>query len=93
MQDGDQQYSEQETVRRRDEWLRRSLNTLPKPHKDMVAERKAKRDTKDRPKRYRSARLLHRNRSGNQRRAEVQLDLVITCGRWPLLILDPHSAR
>ena len=37
------QYSEQETARRRDEWLRRSLKTPPKPHKDVVAERKAKR--------------------------------------------------
>jgi hypothetical protein len=38
----DQQFSEKETARRRDEWLRRSLNTPPKPHKDMVAERKGK---------------------------------------------------
>jgi hypothetical protein len=37
----DQQHSEKETARRRDEWLRRSLNTPPKQHKDMVAERKA----------------------------------------------------
>jgi hypothetical protein len=36
----DQQYSEAETVRRRDEWLPRSL---PTPPKDVVAERKAKR--------------------------------------------------
>jgi hypothetical protein len=39
----DEQYGEKETARRRDEWLRRSLNTPPKHHKDMVAERKAKR--------------------------------------------------
>jgi hypothetical protein len=43
-EDPDQQYSEKETVQRRDEWLRRSLSTPPKQHKDMVAERHAKRD-------------------------------------------------
>jgi hypothetical protein len=43
--DDPDQYSEAETARRRDEWLRRSLNTPPKPHKEVVAERKAKRKT------------------------------------------------
>jgi hypothetical protein len=42
----EEQRSEEEAVRRRDEWLRRSLNTPPKQHKDMVAERKAKREPK-----------------------------------------------
>ena len=47
----DEQYSEKETVRRRDEWLRRSLNTPPKPHKEVVAERRADRQPgKDKPK-------------------------------------------
>jgi hypothetical protein len=41
-QPGDQNYGEQETARRRDEWLRRSLNSPPRHQKDMVAERKAK---------------------------------------------------
>jgi hypothetical protein len=45
-EDPDQQYSEKETARRRDEWLRRSLSTPPKHHKEMVAERHAKRDRK-----------------------------------------------
>jgi len=34
---------EKEIVRRRDEAIRRALNTPPKPHKDMVAERQTKR--------------------------------------------------
>jgi hypothetical protein len=42
----DQQYGERETAQRRDEWLRRSLNTPPKPHSQVVAERKAKRAAK-----------------------------------------------
>jgi hypothetical protein len=39
--DPDQQHSEAETIRRRDEAVRRALNTPPKPLKDVVAERKA----------------------------------------------------
>jgi hypothetical protein len=46
-QEDSQQHSEQETARRRDEWLRRSLNTPPKPHAQVVAERKAKRKAKE----------------------------------------------
>jgi hypothetical protein len=42
----EQKHSDQETAHRRDEWLRRSLNTPPKQHKAMVAERKAKRGAK-----------------------------------------------
>ena len=39
----DQQYTEAETIRRRDEALRRALNTPPKPHKDMnLGKRKPK---------------------------------------------------
>jgi len=49
-EDSDQQYSERETTRRRDEWLRRSLNAPPKPHSQVVAERKAKREGKTGPK-------------------------------------------
>jgi hypothetical protein len=37
------QHSERDTARRRDEWLRRSLNTPPKQHSEIVKERKAKR--------------------------------------------------
>jgi hypothetical protein len=46
----DGRFSEQETAQRRDEWLRRSLNTPPKQHKAMVAERKAKRQHKGKGK-------------------------------------------
>jgi hypothetical protein len=45
------QHSEQETARRRDEWLRRTLNSPPKPHKDVVAERKTKRAGRETKKR------------------------------------------
>jgi hypothetical protein len=38
----DDSHSEQETARRRDEWLRRSLKTPPKHHSDMIAERRGK---------------------------------------------------
>jgi hypothetical protein len=34
-------YSEKEAARRRDEWLRRSLTSPPKQHKDMVAKKEA----------------------------------------------------
>jgi hypothetical protein len=46
----DESYSEKETVKRRDEWLRRSLKTPPKRHADMVAERKTSRSAKDKGK-------------------------------------------
>jgi len=39
--------SPQETERIREQTLKRILNTPPKRHADMVAERKAKRDPKD----------------------------------------------
>jgi hypothetical protein len=44
--ESEDQHSEKETARRRDEWLRRSLNSPPKPHKDVVAERKEKQSRK-----------------------------------------------
>jgi hypothetical protein len=47
----EEHYNEQETVRRRDEAVRRALNTPPKPLKDMVAERKAKRGSDKEPRR------------------------------------------
>jgi hypothetical protein len=49
-QPSSESFSEQETVRRRDEWLRRSLRTPPKQHKEMVAERKAKRAQRAKPR-------------------------------------------
>jgi hypothetical protein len=33
---GDDQYSAEETARRRDEAIRRALNTPPKPHKEIA---------------------------------------------------------
>jgi hypothetical protein len=45
-QDPDQQFSERETAKRRDEWLRRSLSSPPKQHSQIVAERKTKRGGK-----------------------------------------------
>jgi hypothetical protein len=39
----DDERSPEETKRIREETLKRILSTQPKPHKDMVAERKAKR--------------------------------------------------
>jgi hypothetical protein len=47
--DPEQQHTEAEIVRRRDEAVRRALNTPPKPLKKVVAERKAKPGPKDRP--------------------------------------------
>jgi hypothetical protein len=44
---GDPQFSEQEVARRRDEALRRALNSPPKPHKDMKL---GKRKPKPKPK-------------------------------------------
>jgi hypothetical protein len=35
-----QEYSEQETKQRRDDAIRRALNTPPKPHKEMVGKDK-----------------------------------------------------
>ena len=43
---GEEHYSEKETVRRRDEWLRRSLNSPPKQHKAVVADRRVKQERK-----------------------------------------------
>jgi len=43
----DQQYSEQETIRRRDDAVKRALSTPPKPLKERIAEHKAKRGPKD----------------------------------------------
>jgi hypothetical protein len=45
----EKQPTEQQIAQRRDEWLRRTLNTPPKPHKEVVAERKSKRGGKAKP--------------------------------------------
>jgi hypothetical protein len=38
----DEQYSPEETARRRDDAIRRALNTPPTPHKEMVSKTAAK---------------------------------------------------
>jgi hypothetical protein len=45
--DADDQYSREETARRRDEAIRRALNTPPKPQKDIAG--KSGRKSKERP--------------------------------------------
>jgi hypothetical protein len=42
------EYSEQEIQRRRDDAIRRALNTPPKPQKEVVGKRKAKKEKAER---------------------------------------------
>jgi hypothetical protein len=47
----DEQYSPEETARRRDEAIRRALNTPPKPHSEIIGKsgRKRRTSAKSRP--------------------------------------------
>jgi hypothetical protein len=46
---GDDQFSPEETARRRDEAIRRALNTPPKPHSEIAGKSRLRRSAKSRP--------------------------------------------